>query len=189
MSKEQSKSKIRRKLAHSLDGQIPVRLTRSVAPDDREEGIVRKLGEDWVLLVKLRDRAYFNGYMILRIADLERVKLKRKFMPFIESRTPAAPQLNLDDIDLGSAGSIYGTTSAAAPLILLYEEERAPDKLWIGTVVELRRKSAWIHMINPNTRWYDKVVNVRFKNLTRIDLLSDYDRALLYMAGPEPKAG
>ncbi|GGL81893.1 hypothetical protein [Glutamicibacter protophormiae] len=70
MSKEQSKSKIRRKLAHSLDGQIPVRLTRSVAPDEREEGIVSKLGEDWVLLVKLRDRAYFNGYMILRIADL-----------------------------------------------------------------------------------------------------------------------
>lgn len=43
-------------------------------------------------------------------------------------------------------------------------------------------------MINPNTRWYYKVVNVRFKNLTRIDLLSDYDRALLYMAGPEPEA-
>ena len=188
MSKEQAKPKIRRKLAKSLNEQIPVRLTRSVAPGEHEDGIVQKLGEDWVLLVNLRDGAYFNGYMILRIADLERVKLTRKFMPFIESQTPAAPQLNLNDIDLGSAGSIYATASAAAPLILLYEEVRAPDQLWIGTVVEVRRKSAWIHMIDPNTRWYENVINVRFKNLTRIDLLSDYDRALLYVAGPEPEA-
>ncbi|MGP7812725.1 hypothetical protein [Glutamicibacter soli] len=44
MSKEQTTPKIRRKLAKSLNEQIPVRLTRSVAPGEHEDGIVQKLG-------------------------------------------------------------------------------------------------------------------------------------------------
>lgn len=189
VKKNQSPAKVRARLERSLNGHVPVRIARHVAPDEVFDGVVLDLAAEWGLLACLREGGYLNGYTVLRIADIGAVKTDQRFLPFLQAHQPWPPARPAEPIDLTGPDRLLKDIAQAAPIMTIYREARYPDALWIGSPVEWARKSAWILTIDPDMTWDDHMTKFKFKHLTRIDFSDDYTRVVEELAGPLPPRG
>lgn len=186
MTKNRSLEKIRSRLSRSMGELLPVGISRRCAPNEPVDGIVLDLADEWVLLAVLRDGGYFNGFTVLRVADISTVNSKKTFIPFLHSHQPWPPARPKEPIDLTGPASFLADVARTATVVGLWTEVRQPDMLWIGAPVEWGKKSAWVLTIDPNATWEDLMIKVKFKHLTRVDFSDDYINAVLELAGPMP---
>ena len=158
-----------------------------MAPDEILDGIVLELTADWVLLARLRDGGYFNGYSIVRLADFRRVESRTTFLPFLREHQPWPPAKPAEPIDLGGPAAFITDAVRLAGVVSLFVEVRRPDECWIGSPVHWGKKTVWIQTIEPDATWEEMMIPFKFKHLRRIDFLDDYNKALVILAGPEPE--
>lgn len=184
--KGQSRKRILKLLQRSLTDSVPVRIVRSVAPDETLDGIVLDLKRDWILLAKIRNGGYFDGYSIARPADFRRVHTDARFLPFLREHQTWPPAKPREPIDLSSPSSFISAAARLADIVTLFEESRRPDMCWIGSTADWGKKSVWILTIDPDTTWDKYMTQFKFKHLTRIDFADDYNKALVKLAGPKP---
>ncbi|GAA3705699.1 hypothetical protein GCM10022377_19320 [Zhihengliuella alba] len=179
-----SSRKIRVRLRRSAAEQVPVVVRRRFDVQEEVLGIVLELGAHWVLLASLRDAAYFDGFTLLRLEDIHRVKVDPTFLPALRGREAWPPSGPARPLDLdGPLGFLPGIAEQA-PVLALHEEARRPDMLWIAAVSEVGQKSVLVRMIDPDCTWNDFFTKVKYRHLTRIDFGDDYSRAVLEVAGP-----
>lgn len=180
----QTPSKIAAYLTMSLEQAIPVIIHRRVDVNDPLEALVLEISDDWVLLASLRDGGYLNGNTIVRARDISRVKLQKTFLPFLRAQRAWPPQSAAKGLDLSSPKAFLPQLTSLTSILTFHEELRKPGMLWIGSVAEWKKKSMWFHCIDPNGRWSQILIKVRFRNLTRIDIFEDYAIAIAVVAGP-----
>ena len=181
---KQKPSKVAARLTISLEQAIPVIIHRRVDPNDPLEALVLEISDDWVLLASLRDGGYLNGNTIVRARDISRVKLKRTFLPFMRTQGAWPPQSAAKGLGLSSLKAFLPQLASLTPIVAFHEEQRKPGMLWIGSIAEWKKKSMWFHCIDPNGRWSQILIKVKFRNLTRIDIFEDYANAIAVVAGP-----
>jgi hypothetical protein len=186
VKKSQSRRKIGASLRRSLSDVVPVRITRTVVPNEALDGIVLDLAPDWVLLAQLRGGGYFDGYCIVRRADLRRVETRTTFLPFLREHQPWPPAKPAGSVDLSGPHTFIADAARYASVVSLYEEARRPDMCWIGSPEDWGEKSAWILTIEPDATWDGFITRFKFKHLTRVDFADDYNNAVLTLAGPKP---
>jgi len=181
---KQKPSKVAARLTISLEQAIPVIIHRRVDPNDPLEALVLEISDDWVLLASLRDGGYLNGNTIVRARDISRVKLQKTFLPFMRAQRAWPPQSAAKGLDLSSPKAFLPQLARLTPILTFHEELRKPGKLWIGSIAEWKKKSMWFHCIDPDGRWSQILIKVKFRNLTRIDVFDDYANAIAEVAGP-----
>lgn len=184
MSKIQKPSKVAAHLDLSLEQAIPVAIYRHVDPEDHIKAVVLEISDGWILLARLRDGAYLNGNILIRARDISRVNLEETFLPILRTRGAWPPESVAKGLDLSSPKAFLPQLARITPILTFHEELRNPDKLWIGSIAEWKRKSMWFHCLDPDGRWSQLLIKVKFRHLTRIDIFEDYANAVAEVAGP-----
>ena len=70
-----SKGKIRTRLNRAQADEALVRITRWIPDADRVEGFVVGLSREWVVLQRLSDRITFDGWISVRVQDIQAVAI------------------------------------------------------------------------------------------------------------------
>jgi hypothetical protein len=184
--KKQSRKKIRSLLVQSMKQVRPVSFLRTVVPDWTIQGIVLEVGTDWVLLASIRDGGYLDGYRVLRLGDLRRVEPETTFEKFLHQDEQWPPVRPSAPFDLTNSRTIIEAAAAAGTIISVFREAKYPGICLIGVPGGWTKKAVGLLTIDPQAKWEDFLEEIRFKDLTQISFGSDYNKALLSIAGDVP---
>ena len=149
-------------------------------------GYVLDVGPKFFLLALVSDRIWFDGFEVIRIADV-RGLVPDPYAEFAEralelrgQRIPTNPDLDLSGID-----QILNTAALAFPLTTIHREHIDPEVCWIGRVVKVEKGKLSLLEIGPDAVWDDKPTTYRTNEITRVTFGGDYEGAL-YLVGGEP---
>lgn len=181
-----SDKKVRRRLQRSQAESVPVVIVRRFDAAEELRGFVLDTGAHWVLLAALRDKAYFDGYTLVRIQDIRSLQIETTFLPVLRTQPAWPPSPLTEPLDLTGPASFLPAIGRLATVFVLHEEIRRPDMTWIATPAEVRKKATWVRIIEPGGTWTDFLTKSKYRHLTRLDFCDDYSRAVLSIAGTHP---
>ena len=154
--------------------------------DSSVSGYVVDVGPRFFLLALVSDRIRFDGFEVLRIADVRRLRAdpERKFIEHAlklrKARMPRRPRL-----DMSSVAGIVESAGRSAPLISICNESEAPDVCYIGRLIDVQDGWCALLKIQPSARWDRQSRWFSMKGITRVCFGGDYEDAL-YLVGGEP---
>lgn len=176
------------KLERAQQDQLLVRIRRWIPDADPVDGFAVGLGRRWVALALLSDRIVLDGWGLVRLKDIQAVKVypdpdsfAARALRHRSQWPPVAPPVDLDD----TAAAI---TSAAevTPLLTVHEEFYRPDVCWIGKVRSVDDTKLKLHEVDSEASWRRKVSTIDLDSITRLDLGGGYAEALHLVAGEPP---
>lgn len=160
--------------------QYPVRVERDQKwwADD-VLGFVVSVGDRWVVLQSLVEAVYFDGYDIIRIADITSVDDDREG-GYIERAIAALgrPQVGFRLPDPDSTKSVLRAAADHTKFICVFLEAQPDYPLVIGHLERLGGRRAEIQIINPRGVWATKTFRCRYKDITRVEFGDRYSIAL-----------
>lgn len=153
-----------------------------------EDGVVLYVGKRWFLLAVIRDGAYPDGFQLRRTKDVRKVRVETQFLPALveDERWPLSwpgPELKLS-----GPRAFLPQLDGVTDVVSIREFVRRPNSFWVGQLLGGGSKRFWLRTLSPQCVWDDTHIRPRFDDLTQVDLLDDYARALLRVAGP-PDSG
>lgn len=176
------------RLEHAQSHQLLVHLRRWIPGADRLEGFVVGIGKQWVVLQRLSDRVAFDGWILLRLKDVQAVSMdpdpecfEIKALMARDQWPPTTPELNLDD-----AVGVLTSASATAAMVSVFDEFDRPDVCWIGAVVCVDKSKLRLLEVNARGGWARRPRTFDPDDVTRLDLGGGYEEALQLVAGPPP---
>jgi hypothetical protein len=187
VKKRMSDKKVRKRLQRSLAECVPVVIVRRFDPAEKLRGFVLDIGAHWILLAALRDKAYFDGYTLVRIEDIRSAQTDATFLPVLRTQQEWPPSQPTEPLDLTGPASFLPAIGQLATVFVLHEETRRPDMTWIASPTEVRKNTTWVRMIDPDGTWNDFLTKSKYRHLTRLDFCDDYSRAVLSIAGTHPR--
>lgn len=160
--------------------QYPVRVERDQkwwAAD--VSGFVVSVGDRWVVLQTLVDVVYFDGYDIIRIADITTVDDDREG-GYIERAIAALgrPQVDFRLPDSASTKDVLRAAADHVKFICVFLEAEPDYPLVIGHLKRLGDRKAEMQIINPRGVWATRAFRCRYKDITRVEFGGRYETAL-----------
>lgn len=184
----QTRSKILKRLGLAQQASTIVKLNRVSAPDETLEGFVVAIGHKWVLVAPIATGGFFDGYTVIRVREIARVRFDRSFQRrFSETRPewPVNPPPGRPTPDLDSTRGMLRSFLAEGVLCAL-ERRNKPDLLWVGVPAELRRRWLYLLEVRSDATWYAGPLGYRLRTITLVRTGDQYLRALAAVAGPAP---
>lgn len=176
------------RLEHAQRDQLLVHVRRWIPRSDGLEGFVVAVGKKWVALQRLSDRIAFDGWILLRIKDIQAVSkdpdpdcFEVRAVKARQEWPPTAP-----DLDLGSAVGALTSSSMAAPMVSVFDEFDRPDACWIGAVISIDESRMRLLEVNTRGGWARKPRTFDPADVTRLDFGGGYEEALHLVAGHPP---
>ena len=163
-----------------------VRIERRGAMDE-VTGYVLDVGSMWALVAVLTDGRESNGYEVLRLKHVKRVKNRKKSdiaRRVLEARglwPLASISVNLD-----RTGALLDDLTALEPVLMFHTEEKWPDMAWVGSLCRREGKRTWYHALDPQAQWLPEPESFTTRRLTRISVGNDYVAGLVLVAGSPP---
>ena len=183
-----SARKLRSKLESNIRGEKFVKVRRLSRPSYTIDGFVLAIGDDWVLLSKVMDGGYFDGYAAIRIADIKNVDVDKSFQSrFAQTRPewpPTAPPSN-GPVDLDSTRGML-TTLLQPDRLFGIERNKSYDALWIGVPNELRKRWLYLWEVDSRGRWDEEPLGYKLSTITTVVFDDHYQTALTATAGRPP---
>jgi hypothetical protein len=146
-------------------------------------GIVVGIDTEWALIQKLNTQMMrLAGYCAIRVADLERLWWDTTFassaLKLLGERAKPQPDVLLVDLPgvLSSAGTLY-------PLIEVYQEPKQTH-FYVGRIVAFGEKKFTFQTVQRSGEW-GVSVQLRYKNIARVEFGDGYDQALWLVARRE----
>jgi hypothetical protein len=162
-------------------------IKRGIKNADQIRGFVVALDRNWMVIAKTRDGGYPDGFSVLRVGDVTKVRkdssFEAQFLRHTEQWPPAGPSA---PIDLSAPKNIITSAAALQTLVTLYLEQKRPNECYIGAPVEWTKNRVRLLEVDPQGQWEDDATPYRLKKITRIDFGGDYEKALLTVAGSLP---
>lgn len=157
--------------------------------DGWSTGYVAGLEDKWLVLNRVSEDIYFNGFECHRISDLRHVTRKAPYRKFIETALRLLEQTKPADplVDPTSTRSLLLTANKQYPLIVIHRELKEPGTCLIGRVLNLKRKRLSLRCIKPGAVWDDAPETIKLKHITRIDFAGGYEDALHQVGGDAPR--
>lgn len=167
-----------------------VRLHRSIRRSDDIEGFVVGVGDKWVLLALLDDLLILNGYVAVRLDDVEKVR-RRGGPDSMVGRALASrgqwPPVRADVRLDGKTTELLQSAAEQWPVVTLHLEHEDPTDCFVGRPVDYTTRSVdWLD-ISPEAEWCDNVVKHPLSQVTRVDFGGLYEEALVAVGGPPPR--
>lgn len=174
-------------LRRALEGTSHVVIKRGIKKADQIRGYVLAIGQTWMLMAKTRDGGYLDGFTVLRVSDVTKVRegssFEARFLQHMDQWPPAGPSA---PIDLSGPQTIIASAAALQALVTLHTEHKWPDECYIGAAVDWEKKRVWLLEVDGQARWQRDMSPYRLKEITRIEFGGDYEKALIAVAGPLP---
>ena len=133
--KKQSRKKTRSRLEQSMTEQHPVSITRSIKTGSERQGIVQAIGDEWILMAAIRDGAYLNGYMALRLDLIRHVRPERGLEEVLKQQ-PEWPPAALAPQSIQSPRSILESAAETTSPLSVFMEEKWPRPFFVGVPVK-----------------------------------------------------
>jgi enamine deaminase RidA (YjgF/YER057c/UK114 family) len=170
---------VRHQLKRCRDDRRLVTIDRSIKRAAETTGFVVAVGARWVLLEATRDRGYPDGFIAVRIADINDIRREPVFEDFARSQCSAAAP---HGIELDTTNGLLRSLGQQFPLVGIERERKLRDGRWIGVFLEAR--GGWVHLreIRPDASWDKHSSGYRTKSVTLVAAGDDYARALLRIA-------
>ena len=178
---------MRESLENAQAEQQVVRITREAFESQGELGYVEALGEEWLLLGLISDDIWFNGFTVVRIADISEIEAPHECADFIEEalrlrdEVSAAPGVSLTDI-----GAALRTAGRLFPLVVIHREVAEPETCRIGRVQKVTKDSVSLLEIGPDAEWETEPSSFALEEITRVDFGGGYEEALALVGGKGP---
>ncbi|WP_258725961.1 hypothetical protein [Cellulomonas sp. NS3] len=183
------KKAVTAKLERAQQDQLRVRVRRWIPDADPVEGFVVGIGRRWVALAQLSDRILLDGWALVRLKDIQAVKIypdpntfATRALRLRSQWPPVAPPVDLDH----TVAAITAATKVA-PLLTVHEEFARPDVCWIGMVRSVDDTTLALHEVDGEANWLRKVTMIDLDSITRLDMGGGYEEALHLVAGEPPK--
>jgi hypothetical protein len=182
-------SKVRRRLVKSLsDGRIAT-VVRDAFEINMTDGFVIALTDDWLVMHALDDGVYLDDIVILRLRDVSRVWFRDDdayHHRAIAGLGRRAATFECEDSP--SASQLLSATSARADIFAIHLEGLDGEPMFIGRLVDLRKKSFDFHYVGRDGVWANEVDRIKHRDITRIEVGGRYLEALNRFADPRPVA-
>lgn len=170
--------------AAQADG-AAVELRREELDEDRM-GWVVGLGEEWVLLHQVSDRIWLDGYLAMRLEDIDAYRrldeVDDGFVPralALREQRPAVP----DGVELGSLPSLLRSLGQRFPLVsLLFERDEEPYAV-IGRIEDVSDTEVTVVPMTTSATFEDEREVLDFTEITSVVADAEYERALALVAG------
>lgn len=174
-------------LRRALDEKTHVVIKRGIKKADQIRGYVLAIDQSWMLMAKTRDGGYPDGFTVLRVPAIKKVREDRsfeaQFLRHIGQWPPAGPSVA---IDLSAPQTIITSAAALQTLVTLYTEQKRPDECYIGAPMDWEKNHVWLLEVDGQARWERDMSPYRLSKITRIEFGGDYEKALFTVAGPLP---
>lgn len=184
-------SKVRKRLRHAMVDHTLVRIERSIDRADTLDGFVVGVGEQWLLLHWLDQRIHLDGFVALRIADVERIEDKRAqafVRRALERRGDWPPFMPIPRTALDDTQTLLAALADDAPLLSIFTELDEPGRCYIGVLEKTTKKSVRVRGITPDAQWIDEPRTWKLATITRIEVGDGYLEALHDVGGPPPRS-
>jgi hypothetical protein len=174
-------------LRRAMDEKTHLVIKRDIKKADQIRGYVLAIDQNWMLIAKTRAGGYPDGFTVLRVADVGKVRedssFEAQFLRHIDQWPPAGPSAA---IDLSEPKTIITSASGLQTLVTLFTEQKRPDECYIGAPVEWEKNRVWLLEVDGQAHWDRDMSPYRLKKITRIEFGGEYEKALLAVAGPLP---
>jgi hypothetical protein len=184
MGRRQDEIEDRRAFLSETGGKILVRFRRPFEAG-WFTGFVLDVGPEFFLLAIVSDDIRYDGFSCIRLRDLRKLEALDPTAKFpIEAlkkrglRTPKKPK-----VDLSNIGKLLETAGRAFPAVAIYRERIAPEKCYIGRIVEVTKNRVSFLSLNPDASWDDELTGIKLKEITQVGFGGDYEDALVLIAG------
>lgn len=161
-----------------------VRVRRCIEGAEVLDGFVVGVGRTWLLLVPLTPLIHLDGWVAVRLDDVLRVEVRGDRDGFVARalRTrgewpPRGLALDLDD-----DAALLRDAGRAAPLVTVHTERDDPGVCFIGEVTAVEDGAVAMRTIDPDAQWESHLDDWELGEVTRVDLLGDYEGALALVA-------
>lgn len=164
-----------------------MRIRHEGTPGEPLDGIVLDVSAEWILLARLRDGAYLDGYSAIRTADISAVRPDDRFLPFLKAQRNWPPARPTHPIDLGSAQGVVRGALDNAPVLGFYRSTAPSGGFWIAHGIAVVEPHWWYLTISPEGTWDEGDERARIDEVSRVDFLTDYLSVLQKSAGSPPE--
>lgn len=179
--------KVHSKLEIARLKQHYVRIERRKDMEDIN-GYVLDVGAKWALIAILTEGREPNGYELVRLKHIKRVKHVKQ-RDVVERRILEARghwPLATIDVNLDNTGEMLRQLTDIQPVLSFHTEEKWPDMMWVGKLCQRTSKRTWYHALNPQAEWLPELESFRNRRLTRVSIGTEYVAGLLLVATPHP---
>lgn len=177
------------RLKRGLGGPLKVTIRRGIPEADVVVGFVVGIGRDWLALAKFDGGIRMDGWVMIRIGDIQAVGLEPDPDCFeirvLKARKEWPPRAL--DVPLIDTVSLVTEAAKMAPILSVFEEFNDPELCWIGAVVSIEEHSVGILEIGNDAIWYSKPRSFDLGDVTRIELCGAYEDALALGSGERPQ--
>ncbi|ROR80294.1 hypothetical protein SAMN06295974_2546 [Plantibacter flavus] len=184
----QTRTKVLNRLALARETSTIVKLNRMSAPYETLEGFVVAIGRKWVLVAPIASGGFFDGYAVIRVREIARVRFDRSFQRrFSETRPewPVNPPPGRPMPDLDSTRGMLRSFLAKGVLCAI-ERRNKPDLMWVGVPDQLRRHWLYLLEVRSDATWHAGPLGYRLRTITLVRMGDQYLRALAAVAGLAP---
>jgi hypothetical protein len=146
-------------------------------------GSLLRVSEALVLLALFDDRIRYDGYEVLRTADITswRPADRREF--YRTAFELKGLQLSPDPgVDLTDMPALLASAQERFPLITIFREHLHPGECDIGRLKLTGDEAFAIHYIDPSAQWRDDPAHYRYADVTRVAFGGEYERTLAMVA-------
>jgi hypothetical protein len=186
-----AKADIRVRLERAQSEVLLVRLRRWIPNSDVVDGYVLDIGTNWVMLATQTIQVTPDGWVLVRLKDIQAVVLEPIDGNFtsevLKARghwppvAPDAAAIGLDD-----SSSAVRSGAAAAPLLTVHAEFSRPDACWIGVPISVDGDTLKLREVGVGGQWLPKPKKFDLDDITRLEFGGGYEDALQLVAGPPP---
>lgn len=148
------------------------------------------VGKDWFLLRMIADAIAYDGFSVLRIADVGALDAPHRYADFVAralalrgSPPPPAPPIDLD-----GPAQILSSVAAVATLCSVHAEDTDPGPCAIGRLDSITGGDFALREVNPHARWMRDLALHELRHVTRVDFLRGYEEALAAVLAAEGRS-
>jgi len=180
-------SKIRRRLGESLNHGRIATVVRDAFDLTITDGFVIALTDEWLVMHGLEDGVHLDDIVMLRLRDVSRVWFRDDdayHHRAIAGLGQSVASFECDDT--ASARELLNAASGRAEILAIHLETLQGEPLFVGRVVDARKKSFDLHYVGRDGVWSGHVDRLKYRDVTRIELGGRYLQALSSFADPYP---
>ena len=148
-------------------------------------GCLLAASDELILLQRLSDRIDFDGYEVLRVADISEFLVAFDHKAFYEAALkakqlqPSAPPA----VDLSGMRQLLASVDAQFPLLVIDREARVIDECEIGRIKLLTDTKYALKWLSPDAEWEDDLRTYDIADVTRVTFDGEYENTLALVAG------
>jgi hypothetical protein len=184
-----SPAKVLARISRAEREQGLVSFRRWIPKADWVAGFIVGRSDRWVLLARLSDGVALDGWVGVRLEDIQSVTrfpvedcFEIKALQAREQWPPRPP----DGMALEGTENLLRTAKHQGPMVSVFREFERPNVCWIGSVRKIEGDTMSLLEVNVAGGWARKPRLFDLDDITRIEFGGGYEEALGLVAGAPP---